>query len=277
MTPDQLAALWATAWPVITAIVALASTLDASLPQPAPGSHWLLVRKVISFLAVNVGNASNGSQPSFVTWIVRIATPVLQAQGQLPAAVAPPAPSPTPTVIQVVAPMLAVLLVVGALAACASSSTATSWTPQQTAWIELKIATAAEQTALNVTTGAQGLSPADIADIAAGAATVSNATQASVASLTNGGTVSQAVVSAAVSAVSTAATDLGTILNAKHGASVDPSVALLVAGEAALQTLPAVISAIVQVNSGYQPSVTDINNATADLQGAVAAVTRAGA
>ena len=26
MTPDQLAALWATAWPVITAIVALAST-----------------------------------------------------------------------------------------------------------------------------------------------------------------------------------------------------------------------------------------------------------
>ena len=37
------------------------------------------------------GNASNGGQPSFVTWIIRIATPVLQAQGQMPAAVAPPA------------------------------------------------------------------------------------------------------------------------------------------------------------------------------------------
>jgi len=80
MDQTNLAAIWAAAWPFIAAIVAAASTLDASLPQPLPGSHWLIVRKVISFLAINVGNASNGKQPDFVTWIVRIAAPVLAAQ-----------------------------------------------------------------------------------------------------------------------------------------------------------------------------------------------------
>ena len=85
MDQISLLALWAAAWPYITAIVATASTLDAALPQPAPGSHWLIVRKVISFLAINIGNASNGKQPDFVTWIVRIAEPVLQAQGIAPA------------------------------------------------------------------------------------------------------------------------------------------------------------------------------------------------
>jgi len=80
MSHLDLAALWAAAWPAITAIIAAASALDAVLPQPAPGSHWLIARKVISFLAVNVGNASNSKQPDFVTWIVRIAAPVLAAQ-----------------------------------------------------------------------------------------------------------------------------------------------------------------------------------------------------
>ena len=128
MNPDQLAALWATLWPIITAVVAVASTLDASLPQPAAGSHWLLVRKVVSFLAVNVGNASNGGQPSFVTWIIRIATPVLQAQGQMPAAVAPPAPAPTPSATTVVGALLAGLLLTGGLSACNADGTLTTKT-----------------------------------------------------------------------------------------------------------------------------------------------------
>ena len=81
MDQTSLLALWAAAGPYITAVIAAASTLDATLPQPTPGSHWLIIRKVISFLAINVGNASNGNQPDLVTWIVRIATPVLQAQG----------------------------------------------------------------------------------------------------------------------------------------------------------------------------------------------------
>ena len=94
MDQTSFLALWAAAWPYITAIVAAASTLDAALPQPAPGSHWLIVRKVISFLAINVGNASNGKQPDFVTWIVRIAEPVLQGQGIAPAPAAKAAEAP---------------------------------------------------------------------------------------------------------------------------------------------------------------------------------------
>ena len=124
----SLLALWAAAWPTITAIIAAASTLDAALPQPAPGSHWLIVRKVISFLAINVGNASNGKQPDFVTWIVRIAAPVLQAQGAAPAptvkAAEPPA-APAPSATVGLAATAALVLALGAagllgLSACAN-------------------------------------------------------------------------------------------------------------------------------------------------------------
>ena len=127
MDQTSLLALWAAAWPFITVIIAAASTLDATLPQPAPGSHWLLVRKLISFLAINVGNASNGRQPDFVTWIVRIATPVLQAKGIAPAAEAkpiePPAvPTPAPTAGPTVAVVVLLLGLAGALglSACAN-------------------------------------------------------------------------------------------------------------------------------------------------------------
>jgi len=80
----DLTTLWADAWPYMGAVVAVASALDSALPQPKPGSHWLVPRKVLSFLAVNIANASNGSQPSFTTWLLRIVTPALQAQGLLP-------------------------------------------------------------------------------------------------------------------------------------------------------------------------------------------------
>ena len=132
MDQSNLVAIWAAAWPFIAAIVAAASTLDASLPQPAPGSHWLIVRKIISFLAINVGNASNGKQPDFVTWIVRIATPVLLAQGgtSRPVANAPAAAGPAPAAATsgggaaAAALLLAMCLGLG-LSACASKPPAT--------------------------------------------------------------------------------------------------------------------------------------------------------
>ena len=127
MDQISLLALWAAAWPYITAIVATASTLDAALPQPAPGSHWLIVRKVISFLAINIGNASNGKQPDFVTWIVRIAEPVLQAQGIAPApaakaAEAPASPAPPSAIGPAAIALLFALGMAGmlGLSACAN-------------------------------------------------------------------------------------------------------------------------------------------------------------
>ena len=118
-------ALWAAAWPYITAIVAAASALDATLPQPAPGSHWLIVRKVVSFLAVNVANASNGRQPAFATWIVRIAQPILSGREPVSAKAPPPAAASPQTPA---APVTAVLLALGLASlagACATKAAAT--------------------------------------------------------------------------------------------------------------------------------------------------------
>ena len=45
---------------VIPALIsAAASILDAMFPQPAEGSLWYYVRKVVSWLAVNIANAKN--------------------------------------------------------------------------------------------------------------------------------------------------------------------------------------------------------------------------
>lgn len=139
MDQTSLAALWAAAWPFLTAAIAIASTLDALIPQPAPGSHWLIARKLLSFVAVNVSNASNGAQPSFVTWIVRIATPVLQAQG----VVAKPSPDPAPAAGQVVGAFVAILLLSSGLSACATSpagTVANGWTATAAADVEVNVA-----------------------------------------------------------------------------------------------------------------------------------------
>lgn len=81
----DLGDLWSTAWPWVMAVIAAASSLDAILPQPAPGSHWLPLRLLISFVAINVKNASNGpQQPAFTTWLVRIISPVLVQKGIIP-------------------------------------------------------------------------------------------------------------------------------------------------------------------------------------------------
>jgi len=60
-------------------LVALCSAIDAALPQPAPGSHWLPVRKAISYLALNIAHAGNDAQPSLATWILRIVRALVAA------------------------------------------------------------------------------------------------------------------------------------------------------------------------------------------------------
>lgn len=82
MDLQVLKTVWDESWPVLTAICTVASALDATLPQPAAGSHWIPVRKVISFFGVNVKNASNGAQPSFATWLIRIVQPIIAAQNK---------------------------------------------------------------------------------------------------------------------------------------------------------------------------------------------------
>jgi hypothetical protein len=89
----------------------VASLLDSSIPQPAPGSHWTPARKVVSFLALNVGYASSGTQPSFADWMGRILqrgawtrAQVVQVpageppavEAQAPVAAVPLTPSPLP-------------------------------------------------------------------------------------------------------------------------------------------------------------------------------------
>lgn len=78
--------------PLLLAFHMLASAVDALLPQPAEGSHWLPVRKLVSMAAGNMGNASNAAQPPLVTWLQRIVV-------SLAAVVPEPAPAPkTPLV-----------------------------------------------------------------------------------------------------------------------------------------------------------------------------------
>lgn len=130
----DFASLWAAAWPCVTAAVAVASALDALLPQPGAGSHWIPVRKAISFIAVNVGAASNGKQPDFATWVARILT---APRGPLPPALpllalilaatiglsacsssgyTPPAPPATPTVADIATEQTAIAAYTGSAA-----------------------------------------------------------------------------------------------------------------------------------------------------------------
>lgn len=44
---------------VVTVVVTAAAAVAAIFPVPAEGSKWQIVRKVIDFLAINVGNAKN--------------------------------------------------------------------------------------------------------------------------------------------------------------------------------------------------------------------------
>lgn len=44
---------------VVTIVISAAAAVSAIFPVPAESSKWQIVRKVIDFLAINVGNAKN--------------------------------------------------------------------------------------------------------------------------------------------------------------------------------------------------------------------------
>lgn len=85
--------------PIVLAVSTLASALDAVIPQPAPGSHWLPVRKVLSVAALNVHYASNAACPPLVTWVQRVAAALL-------AVLPPPVPQAAEPVLVRVEPTL---------------------------------------------------------------------------------------------------------------------------------------------------------------------------
>lgn len=96
MSEDDIAAILRSAGldrfvPLILLLHTTASLLDAAIPQPATGSHWLPFRKVLSFLALNFGNAANSAQPALTTWLQRL---VIVAASRMPA------PDSQPTVTQ---------------------------------------------------------------------------------------------------------------------------------------------------------------------------------
>jgi hypothetical protein len=80
--------------PLLLALHAVASALDALIPQPKPGSHWLPLRKLISAAAGNVLYAKGGLQPSMLTWVQRIARLLVALLP--PAVIVPPGAAPQP-------------------------------------------------------------------------------------------------------------------------------------------------------------------------------------
>lgn len=80
--------------PLLLALHATASALDALIPQPVPGSHWLVLRKLLSMAAGNVFNATNADQPALITWFQRIAEMLIRVLPPVPAATAQPAMAP---------------------------------------------------------------------------------------------------------------------------------------------------------------------------------------
>lgn len=99
--------MWLIPW--ITIIITVCSALDASLPQPPPGSHALLPRKIISFIAMNFGNSKNADQPDLSTWIVRILQMIIANVPPSAIIAAQPGPSPAPGPPSAVDPSIALV------------------------------------------------------------------------------------------------------------------------------------------------------------------------
>lgn len=94
--------------PVVFQMIALSAALDAAVPQPKPGSHWLPVRKIVSLLAFNFANASPADQPSILTWVQHVLQRIAEIAPPMPAPAAPPRVQPLfeqPVIIPPVAPI----------------------------------------------------------------------------------------------------------------------------------------------------------------------------
>lgn len=76
----------------VVAVIALASAINAILPQPKAGSHWLPIRSLVAKAALAVGNAKPADLPPMMTWLQRLAAMVAQyLPPPLPSAGAAPA------------------------------------------------------------------------------------------------------------------------------------------------------------------------------------------
>ncbi len=156
------------------------------------------------------------------------------------------------------------------LVACSSAPSPASWTPAQTAYIELAIATAAINIAAQ-TEQNPSMPAADVADVQTAVSAFSNGVQAQIATLTAGGSITVQMQSAAVAGVGAAVSNLGAILASKPTATSNPTALAMAAGVSALESLPAVAGAVVAVNGGLQPDASTLAASVAALQAAAKA------
>jgi hypothetical protein len=88
--------------PWVTAGVTIASLLDAAIPQPAAGSHWLPLRVLLSTVALNRMNATNAGQPAVFTWVLRVMRALVAIENEQIAA-GKPGPANAPPAVQMTA------------------------------------------------------------------------------------------------------------------------------------------------------------------------------
>jgi hypothetical protein len=164
-----------------------------------------------------------------------------------------------------------VLTLVILLPGCSSTGTLASFTPAQTAHIDYVAATAALNDATAVAS-VKGLSASDVVKIQAGGAAFEAAVEAQVSALTTSASVTSEIESAAAAAISTAASQLGTILTAEHGSSATATDLAVAGGLEAIEQLPAVVTAVISVQNGFAPAATDLATDLAAMQAANAAL-----
>lgn len=173
-----------------------------------------------------------------------------------------------PKLPAVLAPLVAMLAVVVGLGMSSCTTSGTPLTPPQVIVLELAIATAAENVAVEAES-TPGLSAQAVQAIKSGGFALSAAAQANVAVLANGGSTAQQLQAAGLAALVPLVNNLGNLLAANPtGGPVDAKAAALTGGADLLQQLPAVIGVGVQLNGGWVPGAPDVAAAVAALQAA---------
>lgn len=84
---------------IAAAIVLAASAVNAAMPQPKPGSHWIPLRKLVNMAALAIAHGKVADDPAFSSWLVRLAVALAS---MLPP---PPPPAPAPTTFRMAVPV----------------------------------------------------------------------------------------------------------------------------------------------------------------------------
>lgn len=269
----------------ILILVLVCSVLDEYLPHAtATSPTWYIsLRKVISLI----------DNPAIIAVLEkRVPAPIIIPPGST-VVQTPPAPQPQNqvTIVQPISPNqagfsrlgpLSILTFLGLaglalLVACTmpatdpatGATTTVPWTPAQTAWFELKAATAAENEAAAIK-AQPGLSPLVIDQITTGMVATSNGVQAAAATLIQGGTVTGQITAAASQAGLSAINALGATLTAAHGSTADVTALAIAASVPALGQVVALAAATLQLRAGFIPTAADLAAATDALNAAAA-------